>query len=196
MFGDIELGSEFFEKLMAADEAIRARVAAAGCGHCGGPLHRSDYDRKPRGGRVAAGAEAFVRRFSLCCGREGCRRRAMPPSLRFLGRRVYVGAVVMLTSVVSMALTSARACQRATGIAARTTRRWARWWREGFVATAVFAQLAAQVIGLDRRRLPVCLLEAVAAAPADAAVRTVLSWLAPLTTTSVVEGSRFVRGAV
>ena len=24
-------------------------------------------------------------RFSLCCGREGCRRRATPPSLRFLG---------------------------------------------------------------------------------------------------------------
>ncbi|MEJ7729173.1 MAG: hypothetical protein WKG00_36545 [Polyangiaceae bacterium] len=196
MFGDIELGSEFFETLVAVDEAIRARVAAGGCEHCGGPLHRSDYDRKPRGGQMAAGAELFVRRFSLCCGREGCRRRAMPPSLRFLGRRVYVGAAVLFASMLTSALTSARACQRATGISARTTRRWARWWREGFVATAVFAQLAAQLIGLDRRRLPACLLEAVAAAPADAAVRTVLSWLAPLTTTSVVEGSRFVRGAV
>ena len=122
----------------------------------------------------------------------------MPPSLRFLGRRVYVSAAVLLTSVVTMALSSARACQRATGLPARTTRRWARWWREGFVATAVFTQLAGQLIGLDRRRLPRCLLEAVgvAVAPADAAVRTVLSWLAPLSTTSVVEGSRFVRGAV
>lgn len=196
MFEDIELGSEFFEGLVAVDEAVRARVAAGGCDHCGGPLHRSDYDRKPRGGLAAAAAEAFGRRFSLCCGREGCRRRATPPSLRFLGRRVYVGAAVLFASIVAMAMTSARASRRATGIAARTTRRWARWWRERFVATAVFAQLAAQVIGLERRRLPACLLEAVAAAPADAAVRTVLSWLAPLTTTSVVEGSRFVRGAV
>ena len=30
-------------------------------------------------------AEAFGRRFSLCCGRDGCRHRATPPSVRFLG---------------------------------------------------------------------------------------------------------------
>jgi hypothetical protein len=45
-------------------------------------------------------AESFDRRFSLCCGREGCRRRATPPSVRFLGRRVYVGAVVIVASVL------------------------------------------------------------------------------------------------
>ena len=41
-------------------------------------------------------AEAFSRRFSLCCGRDGCRHRATPPSVRFLGGRVYVGAVVIV----------------------------------------------------------------------------------------------------
>jgi len=31
------------------DEAVTRRVAAEGCPVCDGPLHRSDYDRKPRG---------------------------------------------------------------------------------------------------------------------------------------------------
>jgi hypothetical protein len=103
MFHEIELGREFFEGLMAIDAAILARAGREACRFCGGPLHRGDYARKPRGGVVGAAAEAFARRFSLCCGREGCRRRATPPSVRFLGRRVYVCAVVVVASVVALA---------------------------------------------------------------------------------------------
>jgi hypothetical protein len=66
-------------------------------------------------GLMAAAAEAFTRRFSLCCGREGCRRRATPPSIRFLGRRVYVGAAVIIASVVALAMTAAGALRRAIG---------------------------------------------------------------------------------
>ncbi len=76
MFDEIELGREFFEGLTAIDAAILARAECEACRFCGGPLHRGDYARKPRGGLVAMAAEAFARRFSLCCGREGCRRRA------------------------------------------------------------------------------------------------------------------------
>ena len=138
MFEEIELGSEFFEGLLAVDEAIRAQVAAAGCGFCGGRLHRSDFDRKPRGGVLSAAAETWVRRFSLCCGREGCRRRSTPPSVRFLGRRVYVGAAVLVASIIALAATTASEAARTTGIPPRTTRRWIRWWRGPFVATPVF----------------------------------------------------------
>ncbi len=60
-------------------------MAAKGCPGCEGPLHRGDYERKPRGALVAAASEAFRVRHSLCCG--WCRRRALPPSVRFLGRR-------------------------------------------------------------------------------------------------------------
>ena len=58
MFDQIELGREFFEGLTAIDAAILARVGSEGCRFCGGPLHRGDYARKPRGGLVAAAAEA------------------------------------------------------------------------------------------------------------------------------------------
>ena len=101
------MGREFFGLLVELDEAVTRRVAAERCPACKGPLHRGDYDRKPRGALIALAGEAFARRFSLCCGREGCRKRATPPSVRFLGRRVYLGAVVLVASIVALALRSA-----------------------------------------------------------------------------------------
>lgn len=196
MFDQIELAREFFEKLTEIDAAIVARAAAEACRFCGGPLHRGDYARKPRGGLMAAAAEAFSRRFSLCCGREGCRRRATPPSVRFLGRRVYVGAAVIIASVVALAMTAAGALRRATGISPRTTRRWLRWWRGPFVATPVFVDLSARLVpAVVRARLPSSMLDRFDDEPA-ARVRRLLGWLAPLTTTSLPDSSRFVRGLV
>jgi len=195
MFEEIELGSEFFERLTTIDAAMTARVAAEGCRFCGGPLHRGDYTRKPRGGLVAIAAEAFRRRFSLCCGRDGCRRRATPPSVRFLGRRVYVGAVVILASVVALALAAASAASRATGVPARTARRWLRWWRGPFIETPVFVDIAARMGMLDRLRLPTSIVEAMTPSPLQR-MRKLLGLISPLTTASLPDGSRFVRGLV
>ncbi len=50
MIDAFEFGREFFEGLMAVDRAIVARAAEERCRDCGGPLHRGDYPRKPRGG--------------------------------------------------------------------------------------------------------------------------------------------------
>lgn len=193
MFDEIELGSEFFDALVAIDAQITAVVAAAGCRFCGGRLHRGDYARKPRGGTIAVAAEAFTRRFSLCCGRDGCRRRATPPSVRFLGRRVYVGAVVIVATVVAIAIGAASSARGATGVPARTLRRWLRWWRGPFLATTVFVDVAARIPGVDRRRIPSSILEAMRAGPNER-VQSLLAWLSPLTTESVPDGSRFVRG--
>jgi hypothetical protein len=139
MIGAFELGIEFFEGLTTIDEAIVSQVAREPCGDCGGPPHRGDYPRKPRGGLLAIAAEALGRRFSLCCGRDGCRHRATPPSVRFLGRRVYVGAIVVLASAVALAAATVSAAVRATGYrrARRVdggiggggrSRRAVRWW--------------------------------------------------------------------
>ncbi len=121
MFDEIEFVREFFETLTAIDAAILVRAAKETCRFCGGPLHRGDYARKPRGGLLAVAAETFARRFSLCCGREGCRCRATPPSVRFLGRRVYVGAIVIVASVVALRCRRrklVRAATHATGVPA------------------------------------------------------------------------------
>lgn len=192
MFDQVVLGREFFELLEQHDAAITGRVAAGGCLVCGGPLHRGDFDRKPRGGLIARAGEDVVRRFSLCCGREGCRKRSTPPSLRFLGRRVYLGAVVILASIVAQALGTAGAIRAATGVPARTTHRWVAWWREALVKTDVFVAIRARLVGLAVVHLPASILDRLPGTRAEQ-VDSLLKLLAPITTASVPDGSRYLR---
>jgi hypothetical protein len=192
MFTQFDFGCEFFALLEQFDEASTRQVAAKGCPVCRGPLHRGDYDRKPRGGVIASAGEEFLRRFSLCCGREGCRKRAMPPSLRFLGRRVYLGVVVIVASMVAQA--KAAASKRLTGVPRRTTQRWIAWWQGPFLRTDVFLALRALLIGVAIEELPASIVLRFAGS-ATQQVRAMLEWLAPLTTSAVPERSRFVRDA-
>ena len=182
------VGDKVFEWLVVIDEERCQRVAAAGCRWCGGPLHRSDYPRKPRGGVLAAGGEGFYRRLSLCCGWEGCRRRSTPPSVRFLGRRVYLGAAVILASMASQALTTARAVKRATGIPARTVGRWRAWWQTGFAKSRLYEEQGGRFLPpLTIAELPASLVERFDRGGGDASTALVctLGFVSPLTTTSV-----------
>jgi hypothetical protein len=203
MLHDLRLGEEFFAMLAGFDAEIAGRVAAAGCPHCGGPLYQANYERKPRGAGIAAAGEAFTLRHSLCCGREGCRRRATPPSLRFLGRRVYLEAVVLLASAmvqVADALRSARALTRVPG---RTLRRWGTWWRSTFPQGSLWTALRARFRPPppDEAVLPTSLLVRLGADLDDGGLPPALGdicqlaarLIAPATTRSVPDGSRFVR---
>jgi len=193
MVNEIEFGREFFTLLEQLDDEMARRVAAGGCPRCEGPLHRSDFDRKPRGGLIASAGEAFVRRFSLCCGREGCRKRATPPSVRFLGRRVYLGAVVIVASIVALALREAGEIRRRTGVPARTTRRWLGWWQGPYLDTEVFVTICARLIGVEVGRVPASIVDRLAGTPTER-VQGLLAWLLPLTTGSVPDSARFLRG--
>jgi hypothetical protein len=194
MFDQIEFGREFFERLTMIDAAIAAAVAAGCCPACGGPLHQGNYMRKPRGGLLAVAGEDCMIRFSLCCGVEGCRKRATPPSVRFLGRRVYLGAVVIVGSIFARALKVAEQFRQSSGVPARTTRRWLAWWRGPFITTEVFLAACDRMVGVDVEALPASIVARFPGSPAEK-VRTMLAMLAPLTTGSVSNGSRFVRDA-
>jgi len=193
---------EFFAKLEEIDAAMAAQVAAARCSHCGGPLHQANYLRKPRGGAMAGAGEASCLRHSLCCGRRGCRRRALPPSLRFLGRRVYLEVVVVLASVAAM-VQSLRAAAESTEVPARTLGRWGQWWREEFPLSQTWIDLRARFIPPppDEAELPKSLLERLhsecggARDPREAAMVLAARLLAPATTSSVEDAARFVRVA-
>ena len=193
---------EWFASLEEFDREIAAAVAAEGCRHCGGPLYQGNYERKPRGAHIAVAGEAFTLRHSLCCGRAGCRRRALPPSLRFLGRRVYLEAVVLLATLQAMALKTLRQAREVTGVPARTLRRWQGWWTDVFPSSAVWTQLRARFVPPPpaESELPRSLLErAEALLGVEAAATNVLllaaRWLSPVTTQSVPDGSRFVVAA-
>lgn len=193
--------AEFFARLMEFDARVAQEVAARRCSHCGGPLHRSDYERKPRGGLIALAGEAFSRRFSLCCGRQGCRKRATPPSLRFLGRRVYLGAVVLLASTAAKVTRVLRDVAKATGVPVRTLRRWLGWWSAAFPTTATWVELRARFVPPPpaEAELPKSLFDRLVAGPPPASTTEALvhgaRLLSPLTTQSVPDASRFVRAA-
>ena len=86
-----------FLKQVDAAEAQACREA--GCPRCAGALHSATYPRKPYG--LAADLRDDVRRFSLCC--SVCRRRVKPASVRFFGRRFYVGALFVVVSALAVA---------------------------------------------------------------------------------------------
>lgn len=97
---------KFFRLLELIDVEHAAQVRAGGCS-CEGVLHSARYRRKPRGG-----AREFQRqehwRLSFCC--NCCRQRHTPRSVVYLGRRVFLAAVVVLGSTQRSRLT-ARAVQ-------------------------------------------------------------------------------------
>jgi hypothetical protein len=206
----LRLAGEFFTRLEKMDEAIADAVAAGRCRHCDGPLHRGNYQRKPRGAFVAATGEAFTIRHSLCCGRRGCRKRATPPSLRFLGRRVYLEVVVVVASMVVQAVAmTARAALTTIGIPLRTLRRWSDWWRGVFPKLPAWKELRARFVPPppDETDLPQSLVARLAGDGAgpdgmddsfanEASLLLAARHLAPVTTSSVVEGSRFVTVAL
>ena len=204
MVHDLGLRGEFFELLEELDAQIARRVALAGCRHCAGRLHQANYPRKPRGAEIAGAAEAFSLRHSLCCGVDGCRRRSLPPSLRFLGRRVYVEAVVLVASVVALLVPALSRARRLTGVPCRTLRRWATWWQEAFPQSSTWAELRARFPPPppDEAALPHSLLVQLGvdlgdesrSGPLHPALLHAARLLAPATTESVVDGSRFVRG--
>ena len=128
--------ARIWDFLKQVDAAEAEACREAGCPRCGGVLHSASYPRKPYG--LAADLRDDVRRFSLCC--SVCRRRVKPPSVRFFGRRFYVGALFVLVSALSLAGgVRLETIARRWRIPSPTLRRWCRWWREEFLLTPEWA---------------------------------------------------------
>ena len=195
MVSKLEIGDKIFRWLVEIDEETSRGVAARGCPLCEGPLHRGDYPRKPRGGLLAIAGEAFSRRISLCCGRKGCRRRATPPSVRFLGRRVYLGMAVVLASALLCAKT-AKEVERATEIPRRTVQRWSTWWQAEFPRSQLYEEQRGRFLPpLCTATLPQSLMARFAqvGGPEEEVLVRTLCFLSPLSTGSVRGGARYLR---
>src|SRR5208337_366053 len=98
--------TRFHDLLLAVDRDLAEACRTEGCA-CGGRRHVARYARKPRGRPCRLGPE-HDQRFSFCCAVDGCRSRATPPSLRFLGRRVYVATIVVLITILQHGVSDAR----------------------------------------------------------------------------------------
>ena len=132
MYQTLLRDASFYDLLLRIDEDMAETTRASGCA-CGGRLHQAHYRRKPRGGPAGLCRRTSLR-LSYCCSVEGCRRRRMPPSLRFLGRKVFFSVVVLLVPVLREGPKGERLrrLQKVFQVSARTVRRWQKWWREDF----------------------------------------------------------------
>jgi len=174
--------AKFHEQLLVFDRDLAGSARAARCRICGGALHSASYDRKPRGGPVGLGQE-YAERFSFCCAVDGCRKRATPPSLRFLGRHVYLATVVTLISALMLGTTPSRLARLSVvpGLDRRTLARWRVWWRSTFTDSP-FAPVAMAAVAppIEVAALPVSLLERFAG-DLEQRLLSLLRFLGPLT---------------
>ena len=125
--------------LLQVDRDLADTAQRTVCRFCGARLHSACYRRKPRG--VPDGIDpgpAFSVRFSFCCSVDGCRRRHTPPSVRFLGRKVYLGVMVVLLTTLRQGPTprSLWALRERFGADRRTLARWRVWWQALFPQSA------------------------------------------------------------
>ena len=161
MYQKILQDPSFWAFLQQCDEDLASATRASGCPRCGGRLHSARYPRKPRGCPRTLDA-AYGIRLSLCCSVEGCRRRSTPASVRFLDRRVYLGAVVIVASVLRHGATPVRASRlrELFGVDRRTLERWRLWWQTMFSESPFWRSVRGRfATAVQRSALPVSLLE-------------------------------------
>lgn len=183
---DPEFDAKFLAGLGEVDAAYAKQIHEAGCVHCEGALDCAYFRRKPRG-ELGEAAGAYERRASFCCRRQGCRRRATPLSLRFLGRKVYIAVVVVLASAAARAtrLSGRGSARQVHGVPARTVRRWHGWWQTVFALGAFWSEAKAFfATPVEVGQLPASLLERFGE-PGPTALERMLRFTAPITTESV-----------
>ena len=177
--------------LAQIDAELAATARARGC-RCGGTLHRASYPRKPRGVPTELLGDDYDRRESFTCAEDGCRTRTTPPVTRFLGRKVYLGAIVVLVTALQQGPTpfGARRLKELFGVSRATLVRWGTWWREAFAASrfwqAARGWLASPVANGE---LPRALLDCFSGDAHDQLV-SILRFLSPITSATADAGER------
>jgi len=146
MYHELLFDATFWTFLLGIDQELAEEVRAEKCPSCGCHLHCANYPRKPRGPRDLP--EEYRYRLSFCCARDGCRKRVTPRSVRFLGRKVYLGAVVILVSAMRQGPTPRRVREltKLFGVDRRTIYRWRDFWNEHFPQTKFWKVARARLV--------------------------------------------------
>lgn len=173
------LNANFYAFLRTIDEDLAAKTQAGRCRRCRSTLHKNRFRRKPRGAPVGV-ADPF--RLSLKCSK--CNKRHTPPSVRWLGPKVYLGAIVVLASALRVGLTDQRAAHLAecVNVPKRTIERWRAWWLRDFGESAFWQIARARLMPpIAAGALPASLLERFGGPDLASQLVAVLQFLTPLT---------------
>jgi hypothetical protein len=182
LYSTLLADARFHELLLDFDQDIAIAARQERCLLCRSAVHSARYRRKPRG-RPARLGEEHDWRFSFCCALDGCRKRKTPPSLRFLGRKVYLAAMVVLIAIMREGATAARMRQLSelVGVNRRTVERWREWWRDTFTASPLWQIGRATFMPpVDQDRLPVSLIERFTGSGAER-LMALLRFMGPIT---------------
>jgi hypothetical protein len=107
-----------------------------------------------------------------------------PPSVRFLGRKVYVGAIVVLLAAMRQGATPRRVHElsKLVGADRTTITRWQRFWREQFPQTMFWKVARGLLFPLPDASLPLALVKAFVHREEDSqGWGKLLRFLAPIT---------------
>ncbi len=172
----------FYELLLGFDREIADAAHEGRCERCGAKLHWGSWERKPRAVPAGLGPE-HRERFSFCCAARDCRKRETPGSLRFLGRKVFLGAMVVLISAMQSGLTPARlkTLQELVCVSRRTIARWRDWWCNVFTESPFWRAYGAFVPPVTTADLPASLLKRFAG-DGEQQLLSLLRFLRPITT--------------
>ena len=161
MYHRLPDSADFWLFLFSVDKDLAETARQQGCA-CGGRLHQANYRRKPRGGPADLPPQ-WCNRLSFCCDREDCRKRVTPPSVRFLGPKVYLSAVVILVAAMRQGSTPKRVREltRCFGADRRTIERWRVFWDEHFPQSPFWKVARGRLVPMvEVAILPQALLEA------------------------------------
>ena len=188
MYHELVGDASFWAFLFRVDQDLAETCRQEKCA-CGGRLHTADYPRKPRGAEGLP--EAYRSRLSFCCDRDGCRKRKTPPSVRYLGRKVYLGVVVILVTAMRQGATPRRVRElsQTFGADRQTIARWRAFWTELFPRTKFWHVARARlVLASGMLALPLSLLKVFVHSDKDRdGWGKLLTFLAPITITGGLE---------
>jgi len=189
MYHELLFDATFWAFLFGIDQKLAEEVRAEKCPSCGCHLHCAHYLRKPRGPRDLP--KKYRYRLSFCCARDGCRKRVTPPSVRFLGRKVYLGAVVILVSAMRQGPTPRRVRELTElfHVDRRTIYRWREFWNETFPKTTFWKGARARLVPVvEIMELPRSLWERFVQSGNDRrGWKRLLCFLSPITTAKGLE---------
>ena len=200
------LDREFFARLEKIDLAIARAVGAAGCPALrGAPSPGQLPAQAPRGPGLGRGGGVHAAVLAVLWPARMPQASAATVGPGSWGRRVYLEVVVALAVAFAQAVTSLGRAVRASGVPRRTLQRWDSWWREILPRLPTWAALRARFVPPppDEVELPLSLYERLSSDlgylnrsrghPGQPDVMVLLArCLAPVTTGSVPDGSRFV----
>jgi len=147
MIPELTKNTILFNFLYSIDKDLAEQCRSHGCPYCNAALHKANYSRKPWESPVKT-HDGKLTRQSLCCSRQGCRRRVLPPSCIFFGRyRYWSGAILIITALrqIRPKSYSIDKLMKLFTVSRSTIYRWAKWFREIFPTTDKWKTLRGRI---------------------------------------------------